>query len=80
MTRLYARDSSGIAAILKSAEVAAMVNSAAARLNAACDGEVTTYTTDRAAASVRVPAIEQARDGNLTRAAASMGLDVRAKR
>lgn len=34
------------------------------------------YTTDRRAASVGVPAIYQARDGELTRAAAAMGLEV----
>lgn len=35
------------------------------------------YTTDRAAASVSVPAALQAKDGVLTRAAAELGLDVK---
>lgn len=43
------------------------------------DAEVVEYTTDRAAASVRVPAEQQAKDGVLTRAAAAAGLEVRAK-
>jgi hypothetical protein len=43
------------------------------------DAEVETYATDRAAASVRVPADQQAKDGVLTRAAAAAGLDVRLK-
>lgn len=37
------------------------------------------YTTDRAAASVSVPAEMQAKDGVLTRAAAAAGLQVRPK-
>lgn len=36
-------------------------------------------TTDRATASVTVPAARQAKDGALTRAAAVAGLEVRAK-
>lgn len=45
------------------------------------DGVLTdSYTTDRAAASVSVPAARQAKDGELTRAAASVGLEVREKR
>lgn len=43
------------------------------------DAEVVEYTTDRAAASVRVPAEQQAKDGVLTRAAAAAGLEVRSK-
>ncbi|WP_280371163.1 hypothetical protein [Nocardia wallacei] len=38
---------------------------------------VTSYTTDRQAASVRVPVEHQARSGALTRAAAKVGLEVR---
>lgn len=41
--------------------------------------KVTIYTTDRAAASVSVPAEMQAKDGVLTRAAAAAGLEVRPK-
>lgn len=47
--------------------------------NAGPDAEVEEYTTDRAAASVSVPADQQAKDGVLTRAAAAAGLDVRLK-
>ncbi|WP_292980965.1 hypothetical protein [Mycobacterium sp.] len=43
------------------------------------DAEVAEYTTDRAVASVRVPAHQQAKDGVLTRAAAAAGLEVRSK-
>jgi len=43
------------------------------------DAEVDEYTTDRAAAAVKVPAHQQAKDGVLTRAAAAAGLEVRAK-
>lgn len=43
------------------------------------DAEVDEYTTDRAAAAVRVPAEQQAKDGALTRAAAAAGLEVRLK-
>jgi hypothetical protein len=43
------------------------------------DAEVDEYTTDRAAASVAVPAHQQAKDGVLTRAASSAGLEVRSK-
>lgn len=41
------------------------------------DAEVAEYTTDRAAAAVSVPADQQARDGVLTKAVASLGLEVR---
>lgn len=43
------------------------------------EAEFEPYTTDRAAASVRVPADMQAKDGVLTRAAAAAGLEVREK-
>lgn len=43
------------------------------------DAEFDTYTTDRAAASVSVPAEQQAKDGRLTRAASGAGLQVRGK-
>lgn len=41
--------------------------------------QVDEYTTDRAAAAVRVPAYRQAKNGVLTRAAAAAGLEVRLK-
>lgn len=37
------------------------------------------YTTDRAAATVSVPAVQQAKDGVLSRAAGAAGLEVRLK-
>ena len=43
------------------------------------DAEFVEYSTDRAAASVSVPAPQQAKDGRLTRAAAAAGLEVRSK-
>lgn len=43
------------------------------------DAQVEPYTTDRAAASVTVPAHQQAKDGVLTRAASASGLEVRPK-
>ena len=60
---------------------AAAVNDATRRVGATAgpDAEVEEYTTDRAAASVSVPAEQQAKDGRLTRAAAAAGLEVRAK-
>lgn len=41
------------------------------------DALLDTYTTDRAAASVSVPADQQAKDGVLSRAAAAAGLELR---
>lgn len=57
------------------------INALAQQVAAAAgdDAEVEEYTTDRAAASVGVPAHQQAKDGVLTRAAARAGLEVRAK-
>lgn len=56
-------------------------NAAARRVAAAAgpDAVVEEYTTDRAAAVVKVPADQQARDGVLTKAAAAAGLEVRSK-
>lgn len=70
----------GGAEVLK--QIAASTVNAAARQVAASagpDAEVEDYTTDRAAASVSVPADQQARDGVLTRAASAAGLEVRGK-
>ncbi|MGE2714197.1 hypothetical protein ACQI4L_09080 [Mycolicibacterium litorale] len=57
------------------------INALARQVAAAAgpDAEVDEYTTDRAAAAVRVPAEQQAKDGALTRAAATVGLEVRSK-
>lgn len=64
-------------------EAAPMVNQVAQemadKINSGRENPIATvqkYTTDRRAASVGVPAIYQARDGELTRAAAAMGLEV----
>lgn len=43
------------------------------------EAKVSDYTTDRAATSVSVPAVQQAKDGVLTKAASAAGLEVRAK-
>lgn len=77
---------SGVSAILKRAETARIVKSAADRTAAESQArtefpvEVDTYTTDRAAASVTIAhpagAAEQAKNGTLTRGASSAGLDV----
>ncbi|MEV5360580.1 hypothetical protein AB0K45_09575 [Micrococcus luteus] len=60
---------------------APLINSLAQQVTDAAgeDAEMVTYTTDRAAASVRVPADQQAKDGALTRAVSSAGLEVRSK-
>ncbi|MFE3196262.1 hypothetical protein ACFXHA_45205 [Nocardia sp. NPDC059240] len=70
-----------VAKLLKSPEIAAQINAAAHRIAAAAgdDAEVDEYTTDRNAAAVKVGAERQAAEGALTRAAASVGLEVRAK-
>lgn len=63
-------------------QIAAQAVNAKARQVAAGagpDAEMNTYTTDRAAASVSVPAEQQAKDGVLTRAASGAGLQVRGK-
>lgn len=70
----------GGAEVLK--DMAAPLMNAVARQVAASageDAEVDTYTTDRAAAGVRVPAEQQAIDGALTRAVAAAGLEVRSR-
>lgn len=80
----------GISEILKT-QSAAAVNDLAAQIQGQAqasvgdEAEVTmeAYTTDRAAASVTIASPRgmemQARDGILTRAAASLGLEVRSK-
>lgn len=67
--------------VLKSASFRARMNAAAASIagSAGDDAKIESYTTDRASAAVKVPAAAQARDGALTRAAASAGLQVRAR-
>lgn len=75
----------GIAALLKSLELQAMVNAEANAIAQAAGGEaagveVDEYTTDRRAASVKVPPALQAKSGALTRAAASRGLEVRQRK
>jgi hypothetical protein len=85
----FKRDVAGIGRILRSADAAAMVRGAAERVAADAEAssglpvEVEEYTTDRAAAAVVIthPAglAEQAKHGTLTRAAAAIGLEVRAR-
>jgi hypothetical protein len=80
----------GIREVLKSDPVRELVDTAAAEVAAAVRGQlpsgaevrVDSYTTDRAAASIVIADVRgmawQARDGVLTRAAGSAGLEVRA--
>lgn len=49
------------------------------KANAGDTAWMNTYTTDRAAASVTIPAARQAKHGTLTRAASAAGLEVKAK-
>lgn len=72
-------DSKGIRRILKAAPMRAVVNGAARKVARAAgpSASVREYTTDREAASVAVPAAQQAIHGRLTRAAAKAGLEVR---
>jgi hypothetical protein len=74
-------DHDGLARLLKSQPVSALVKEAAHGVAAEAgeDATVSEYTTDRSAAAVRVPAEQQARDGRLTRAAAAVGLEVKQK-
>ncbi|MHA4848770.1 hypothetical protein L1080_004380 [Rhodococcus sp. MSC1_016] len=69
----------GVGRLLKSEGYAAAINGLAHEIADAAgdDAQVAEYTTDRKAASVSVPAYQQASDGNLTRAAAAVGLEVR---
>lgn len=88
MTLRFQRlDHGGVAEILKSADVKEVVHAAAEEIAAAAraqhpgaDVVVDDYVTDRAASSVTVREFEamtwQVRDGLLTRAAASAGLEV----
>ncbi|WP_213452890.1 hypothetical protein [Rhizomonospora bruguierae] len=73
-------DHGGIAELLRSSGFAGAVNAVAKQVAAASGGEMESYTTDRAAALVKVKADRQARDGALTRAAAAVGLEVRQKK
>jgi hypothetical protein len=75
-------DHHGMEEVLKSAGVAAEIHSLAREGadNAGDPAWVDTYTTDRAAASVTIPAARQAKHGTLTKAASAAGLEVTAKR
>lgn len=78
-------DHKGIAEVLKSAEVRALMNDVAHQVAEAASGAINgaspvpvhEYTTDRGAASVSIRAKYQVTDGVLTRAAAGLGLEVR---
>lgn len=76
-------DHKGAAEVLKKM-AAGEISSLAQKVADNAGGEddaawVDTYTTDRAAASVTVPAGRQAKHGALTRAASAAGLEVKAK-
>jgi len=82
----FKRDSKGIAEILKSSEMAAAMRAKAdeiaSSVRSSVDAEVVvdSYQTDRAAASVTIRdargRLWEVRDGVLTRAASSAGLEV----
>ncbi|OHU31875.1 hypothetical protein BKG74_02335 [Mycobacteroides chelonae] len=73
-------DRDGGAEVLKELSAAAIKDLADQIADDIGEGaKVKIYTTDRAAATVSVPAEMQAKDGVLTRAAASAGLQVRPK-
>lgn len=61
--------------MLKSAPVAAETVAAADKIKgrAGDNATIDEYTTDRAVAGIVVPAIDQARDGKLTKAVGSLG-------
>lgn len=69
-------DLAGGAEVLKEM-VADEIAALAAQIASDSGGKVKTYTTDRAAATVTVPAELQAKDGVLTKAAAAAGLEVK---
>ncbi len=71
-------NNAGVAKLLKSAAFAEVVDAAARQIAAAAgpDAEVEGYTTDRGAASVSVPADQQAIGGALTRGAEALGVEV----
>lgn len=85
----FVLDSGGVREILQSPEVRAMVDEAAGQIadrvragvKAPESVQVDAYTTDRQAARVTVADVRamawQARDGVLTRAAASVGAEVK---
>jgi hypothetical protein len=85
----FKRNSPGIAGILKGPDTEALVARALEKCAAAAQAdtdlpiETETYTTDRAAGVIVIahPAgmAEQAKHGTLTRAAASIGAEVREK-
>lgn len=70
-------DVAGGAEVLKGMAVASIAGIAAAvAAGAGPDAVVTQGVTDRARATVRVPAEQQAKDGVLSRAASAAGLEV----
>ena len=71
----------GVAELLKSQGYADAVNAAARSIasDIGDEAEVTDYTTDRKAASVSIPMHLEASQGLLARAAASVGLEVKAR-
>lgn len=80
MSNNFRLNRKGGAEVLKELSAAA-INALGQQVAAAAgdDAVFEPYTTDRAAASVSVPAGQQAKDGRLTRAASAAGLEVRQK-
>ncbi|MFI5434490.1 hypothetical protein ACHMZP_21750 [Rhodococcus baikonurensis] len=75
----FVLDRKGVGQYLKSAEVGDHITAVARQVASTLgpDAFVTTYTTDRRAASVSIPAWRQAKAGALLVAATSVGLEVR---
>ncbi|WP_432137652.1 hypothetical protein [Streptomyces sp. bgisy154] len=90
MLESFTLDSRGVRAVLQSAEVHQMVNTAAedirarvrAKLPSGTPVQLRSYTTDRGAASVTIAHARgmgwQARDGVFTRSVAEAGVEFRA--
>lgn len=82
-TVTFQLDRRGVGQVLNSREVSAWVAAAAAQLGNHVQSStgfrplVQSYRTDRAGATVSVPARMQASQGALTRAAAAQGLSVK---
>ena len=69
--------SAGFAKLAKSAGAQAVVTKVAQGIASNTkDANVTQYTTDRDVAAVELPAYQQARNGELTRAASRNGISV----
>lgn len=80
MTFKFELDRKGGSEVLKSL-LADEIHALGEKIGAAAGegAEVNHYTTDRAGATVGIPAVRQAKHGALTKAASEAGLEVKAK-